>query len=268
MQNIKLPYYLSFDKLLYSTNLYGYEYNFYTAMISNNFILIGHSSKNPKKGNRQKAINKILKSRLIWNKSELKALNLILGEKQLYKITEWILTRILLKLGLILFWKECDTNIKCSIKEISLEKNHLNKPNIKIISNNNTLSNHKSFVSISHSKKEVFVALCNNPIGIDTELIDNHSESWENKIVSELEIINLSYLLKKCCDLSKETILTIIWALKESTLKIQDEISIGSLPEIVISIDNNRIITRAPTNNRIYYNYISFNNDSVLVLTI
>lgn len=268
MLSNKFPFYLSFDKLLYSTNLHGFEFNFYIIIKNKSLILIGHSSKDLKKGNRQKSINKIINDKLIWNKIESEDLNLMLNQIESYRLTEWILIRILLKLGLLLYWKECNIDFKISITEISLQKNQLNKPYIKVFSDNNAITNYIPFVSISHSKKEVFIALCTNPIGIDTELIDNHSEVWEKKIFSEQEINKLIKFLNRWRHLSRETIYTIMWSLKESTIKIQGDISLGSLPEIVVSVINNNIITRTPKSNIFYNNYLSVNNNSVLTLTI
>jgi len=267
MSSNKLPFYLFFDKLLYSTDFHGFELNFYLLRKNKSLILIGHSFKDIKKGIRQYFLKKIIKDQSTWNNIESDDLNLILHEKESYRIIEWILIRILLKIGLLLYWKECNIDPRISVKEIVLEKSQLNKPVIKIFSNSNIKTENIPFISISHSKQDVYLALCTKPVGIDTELINNHSEAWKKKIFSRIEFNNLTDLLKTWKNLSRETIYTIIWSLKESTLKIQDDISLGSLPKIAISISDNNIITRNPMNNKFYNNFITVNNNSVLVLT-
>jgi len=268
MSSYKFLFNLSFDKLLYSTNLHGFQFNFFNIKKNKNLILIGHSSKDLKKGNRQQSIKKIIKNDFIWNKIESESLNLMLNKIESYRLTEWILIRILSKLGLLLYWKECNIDFQISIKHISLQKNQLSKPFIKVFSNNNSIADSIPFVSVSHSKKDVFIALCIKPVGIDTELVENHSEAWKKRIFTKQEIKTLINFLKRWKNLAKETIYTIIWSLKESTIKIQDNMTLGSLPEINISIANNNIVTKTPKNNIFYHNYISINDNSVLILTI
>ena len=269
MLSKNFPSSFSLDNLVYSEKFHGFLYNFFTIEINANIILIGHCPKDYNKKNQKVFKKKILNENNFWNDVELEEANFLFEKKESFRLYDWLLVRVLLKLGLVLYWKKKNIEFNSSFKNITLLNHQRNKPLIKMFSDNQLLIfNVVPFISVSHSKKDIFIALSSNPIGIDTELITKHSEAWEKRIFSDQETTKIFNFLKKWRFLSKEIIYAIMWSIKEATLKMENKIPLGLLPKIIIDINNRDIITKTPLNKKTFKNYISINGSSVLVLTI
>lgn len=263
----KHPFF-SLESKIFTKQFHGIQFSFYPFRKSQENIIIGHCIKDLNLDNQKVMLEKILNELSIWDKKELKEFNLFIKKKQIFRLYETILTKILIKFGVPIYWGGKNEKFDIPPAKIILSKDQWNKPSIKIVSKRELYIIHNvPFISISHTKKDVYIALSSRPIGTDNELINDHSNSWQYKSFSEHESKNFIKFLNKRSIFSKKFIYTIMWALKESTMKVDEIIPLGLLPKVAINIINNNIITENPQKSKIYQNYILLMKDSVLVLT-
>jgi phosphopantetheinyl transferase (holo-ACP synthase) len=260
------PFNFSLDNLIHSGNLLSFYYHFYMVKINQKNVIIGKCPKNLDKNELEQKIYDIKDCKDFWNSCELKEINFLLKEKKFSRLFDWLSIRVLLKIGLPLYWKFLTIKQKAIPATIVLLKNQWEKPFINLQNESNP--NDIPFISVTHSKKDVFIALCSLPLGIDCELITNHSIDWERKIFSLHEFANFSNQLKKMIDISNETIYTLMWALKESTLKIRDNATLGMILKTSIQLLKDSILIKIDDSSQNYQGFISFKEDSVLALAM
>ncbi|MFX0072196.1 MAG: 4'-phosphopantetheinyl transferase family protein, partial [Candidatus Hermodarchaeota archaeon] len=223
-------------------------------------ILIGKAMK----VNSSRLIRRFLQNQSIWNKIELEEIEKRIKKTHISHFTEWILVRILAKWGVKLYLSK-----RIRLKNILLTKNSNNKPVLKIFTKDREhLLDELPYLSISHSKNYVFISLSSIPIGIDCELVSSRSNSWKNKVFSSQEIIRVDKHINKFKNFTLDTILTIMWSIKESTLKIIEGLTIGDIPDIKINTFSNQIITTISNYEKSYKNYFTVIDDTVLSLAL
>lgn len=261
--------FFSIENKIKSINYYDCQFNFYHLEINQENILFGQCFKNVNSDNQKIISEKMLKHMSFWAKEELDEMKTMKNKKQFSRLYEWILTKILVKFGASLYLRKYYTQLDISSDQITIIKDKWNRPSIKFILNNDIIKlDLIPFISISHTKYEVYISLCSKPIGIDNELLAFHSKSWERKIFNRKESEKIINYLKRWNIFSKDLIYTIMWSLKESTIKVEGTIPLGLLSKVSIDIMNDNIITKIPQKNRSYKNFISLTKDSVLILTI
>ena len=101
----------------------------------------------------------------------------------------------------------------------------------------------EGFISISHSKNIVGIAICSDfKVGLDVEAIRSKMNAIKHKFVSTEEFESLD------CD--SEQILTMIWTGKESLYKVSGTKSINFRTELFLNrMDTNKWIGRIEMNN-------------------
>ena len=247
------------DNLIFRYNLSNYK--------GTNLIL-GQCNKNLKINNKVDIIKKLMNQKSYWNKEELVKINKHFKNYQYKRLFEWILSKILIKIG-------CRFIIN-NRKEILYKKIHFEisknlSPKLKFEGKNihHQIKNEfsESFISISHSSSKIHVAICSQPIGIDCEDARSFSKELRKKFVKNDEFDQLESLLKIQIPCVQNKLDTIIWCIKESTLKIIGGIKIGNISQVNIEIRNHKIISSYPSINYEFVNFINIKNDSILILT-
>ncbi|MFX1445946.1 MAG: 4'-phosphopantetheinyl transferase family protein [Promethearchaeota archaeon] len=262
----KFPFCFSLDNLIHSENFLNFCCNFFITHINQKYIFMGHCPKNLSKSYLEQNIDNIKDFEYFWNNREINQIDNFLREKKYSRLFEWLSVRILLKIGLPLYWKFVSTNLNVSQKNIVLSKNKWNKPFINIISESNF--DYIPFISISHSKKDIFIALSSLPIGIDCEQISSYSINLINKIFTEQELTKFLNNFGKKIKISDEMIYTLMYSLKEATLKLITNSSIGMISKISIQLLNDSILTKYHNNCQNYKGFISLIEDSVLTVVM
>ena len=267
MSEKKFPFYFTLeDNLIHSENVFDFNCNFFKVKINQREVIIGQCPKRFNKYDLKQIDDAIKNYKKFWNNHELKEISLFFKKKKYLRLYEWLCVRILLKTGLLLYWKYGNFDLNVNPEKIDLLKNQLNKPFIYLLIESNP--DYIPFISISHSKKDVFIAICSSPIGIDCEVISNHSIYWKKKVFSIQELETFFYQFKKLVHIPNDSIYTLMWSLKESALKIGNNISLGLISKISIQLLDGCIITKLIHTNQTYQGFFSFNQDSVLTLTI
>ena len=262
------PFVFTLDYPKESYMLGGMQLNFYKMRIDNKWVLIGIYNKSESKKLQQEIILNLLDLNETWNQDELKSIQRFRIKKQRSRLYEWISSRVLIKYGLLFYFKDLLADDELKPNDIIICLNSSNKPSIELLPQDRDKKFKEiPYISISHTNNTVFVVLSPVLIGIDIEVITKHSESWQEKITGQKELNQVKRLMQKGDFNIKDISYTIIWALKESTLKVNGNNPLGILPLIVIETNDDRVITEIPNRNKKYQNYISILGDSVCVIT-
>jgi len=106
-----------------------------------------------------------------------------------------------------------------------------------------------------------------NQIGIDCEDVRSFSEKFREKFVKNDEFDQLKSTLNIHISHSRDILDTIIWCIKESTLKLIRDIKIANISQVKIEIRDQKIISSYPSINCEFVNFLNIKNDSILILT-
>jgi phosphopantetheinyl transferase len=261
------PFYFPLEYLIHSENFSDLQCNYFIIRMNQRIIFLGNCTKCLKKYEIKKAIKEITDYTAFWNILEFNKINHFMEKNRISRLFEWLCVRVLIKIGLPLYLKLNNFNInKLSPENILLSKDRFNKPFINLQKDFDP--NSIPYISISHSKKDVFIALSSTPIGIDCELISNHSNNWINKISSKQDSKHFSSKIKEMLNISDDKCNTIIWSLKEATLKIEEDLSLGLISEISIKILDDEIKVKVLKSNQNYHGLISFKDNSILAIVV
>ncbi|MHA1647754.1 MAG: 4'-phosphopantetheinyl transferase family protein [Promethearchaeota archaeon] len=244
--------------------LFNYVFQYYSLNLNGIIIIIGKCAKENQIMNKRKFLEK----ENFWNKNELKEIKNFLEKDQISRLQEWVLTRSMIKYGIGYMFKD---QIKIPLNNILVESYKKNKPKLNIESKNIENKIKKEFeeieISISHSNKLIYVALTSHQIGIDCEDIRSFSKEFREKFVNNDELDQLKSIINIHRSHSRDKLDTIIWCIKESTLKIIGDIKIANISQVKIEIRDQKIISSHPSRNYEFVNFINIKNDSLLILT-
>ena len=245
--------------------LFNSVIQYYSFNLNGNKIIIGKCTK------ENQLINErlFLEKENFWNKNELAEIKKFLEKNQISRLKEWVITRSMIKYGINFIFKE---QIDIPFSNIIIESNKRNKPNINIESENFENIIKKEIeeieISISHSNKMIYVALTTNQIGIDCEDVRSFSEEFRKKFVKNDEFNKLKSTLNISNPYSRDKLYTIIWCIKESTLKIIGDVKITNISQVKIEIRDQKIISSYPSINFEFVNFLNIKNGSILILTL
>ena len=261
---INLATLFQLEELIKSIYLFNSVFKYYSLDLNGIKIIVGKCTKNNQIMNERPFLEK----ENFWNKCEMREIKKFFEKDQISRLKEWILTRSMVKYGIRYMFKE---KIEIPFNNIIIESDEKNKPKLHIESKNIENKIKKEFeeivISISHSNKMIYVALTSNQIGIDCEDIRSFSKEFREKFVNNDEFDQLKSLLNIHISHSRDKIDTIIWCIKESTLKIIGDIKIANISQIKIEIRDKKIISSYPSINYEFVNFINIKNDSILILT-
>ncbi|MHA2000984.1 MAG: hypothetical protein ACTSVU_02705 [Promethearchaeota archaeon] len=153
-----------------------------------------------------------------------------ISESSIFRRFEWIFSRLLSK---HVYNKFCvkknlpNSSISCTYDIQGI-------PYINILQTKD-----KHFLSITHSQNDIFIVISNRRIGIDSELITEHSDAWKKKYFLPDEKENLQLFLQKkefnISHLDDTLIYSLLWMIKEAHVKQSRDVSITDLNKIEIS---------------------------------
>ncbi|QEE15399.2 4'-phosphopantetheinyl transferase superfamily protein [Promethearchaeum syntrophicum] len=245
-------------------NLFNSVFQYFSLNLNGIKIILGEFAKE----NQIKNEKQFLEKEDFWNKSEKKEIKNFLEKDQISRLQEWVLARSMIKYGIGYMFKD---QIKIPFNNITIESDKRNKPKLKIKSKNieNKIKKEceEIVISISHSNKMIYVALTSNQIGIDCEDIHLFSEKFREKFVKNDEFNQLKSTMNIQISNSRDIFDTIIWCIKESTLKIIRDAKLANISQVKIEIRDQKIISSYPSINYEFVNFINIKNDSILVLT-
>lgn len=204
----------------------AYVLRFYTVFLDGHDITIGMVLRSSRKNERKNLIT-IAKQKLVpRNLEDKKILETIIKKEKLARAEEWILSRFIIKHGASLHLKTTNSS-----------RESLN-------------------VSITHSSLLIAVVFASLPIGIDHEIVQIRDESWRRKMDPSDNINELLIFFKKWNNISQSVAETILWCMKEATLKAYGkEKKINALSSISIRMNGEKIITVLPD---VEFNYENF----------
>ncbi|MFX1500408.1 MAG: 4'-phosphopantetheinyl transferase family protein [Promethearchaeota archaeon] len=229
-------------------------------------VILGNIKKTKERNHLESTINKFSRISSFWNKFDLSSIIFMRERQQIHRLYEWLLTRVLIKFGINILYQQRNMNIIIKYKNILIKKDGSNKPIIEILLN--YYQEIKPYISISHSNQEIFVAFSFEDIGIDHELFTQNLNYFKRKFTSEEEYSKIAHFLKNLKSSFDDIILTIIWSIKEATLKLQGNLNISYLPKIEIKVNQNNIISKIPNQDKKYTNLLDVYDNSVLVISI
>ncbi len=207
----------------------------------------------------------------LWNDEELAEITNLKNKNGKTRLYEWVLSRILIKQGLMHYLKLNNIKNDINLDEITISTTNNNKPTIEILKQKqNNISKNIPFISISHSKNTIIIAFCEKIIGIDIESIKPHSFSWQKKIFPQQDSNKIFSFFKNQYIQSNDTIFTLIWSIKEATLKICEDNPLGLIPKIpiIINREENSIMTKHPLFENYFINYFSIIDESIIAITL
>ncbi len=247
-----------------SIYLFNSIFQYYSLNLNGNRIIIGkYAKENQIIGERD-----ILEKENFWNNSESTEIKTFLEKDQISRLHEWVITRSMIKYGINDIFKE---QIEIPFNNIMIEPNKNSKPKLFIESKNIDNKIKKDFeeivISISYSNKMIYVALTSNQIGIDCEDIRSFSEKFREKFIKNDEFYQLKSTLNIPISQSRDILDTIIWCIKESTLKIIGDVKIANISQVEIEIRDQKIISSYPSIKYEFINFINIKSNSILILT-
>ena len=261
-----------FEDPIKNISLFDHIIHFYSLNFNGNKIILAKCNKEDLKINKIELRNKILMKNIFWSKSELEDIKKFLEKDQISRLQEWIITRSMVKYGIgVVFNELFGSIIKIPFSNIFLNSSRKKKPWLEIeLKNNNELKRKikETDISISHSRKKIYVAFSQNQIGIDCEEIQDFSKRLISKIIKEREYNQIEELIKDFNINSKNFINSIIWTIKESTLKANGRKTVTAIQEIQISNDDNSLISYSPQDHEKYINYINIDNNSIFTISM
>lgn len=260
-----LSFLFSLEDSICSEFFFNHTFNFYQINKLNEDILVGRCVKDNLWKNQKFNLEDYTIEDNFWNSNEIDDMKSFIRKNQISRLQEWILTRTLIKYGFKVFYNENFTRLHLNFSDITILKNKHNKPYIKI---DNAEKISTLNISISHTKNYIFVAICSKPIGIDNEIIKNHSIYWEKKYFSKNEFEYITRFLNKYNSFSKNIITTLMWSFKEATLKLKGNQSLAEIKDIIIEVDGNDIITRFLSKNITAQNFFNIKEESIVSFSL
>jgi phosphopantetheinyl transferase (holo-ACP synthase) len=164
--------------------------------------------------------------------------------------------------------KNADFKESGQIKHFVINKTEKGCPYIK-----NTLDDqHKKgdfpYLSISYTKEFIIVCLGPKKFGIDCETILQRSNSWIEKNFMRSELEGFHYQLSKEIKNNPFSIPTILWTIKEATLKAKSDKSLSEIKKIQIKYDKNQILSNFFDGSETFQNFINLSEDIIISISI
>jgi hypothetical protein len=188
-------------KVVHQASIEHYTADFHAIKVANHDVVVGMARRARNNARQEMLLTSALRENEKWGNEEAKQITEYSMKKQFARGEEWILSRFIEKHGIPLF--------------------HGYFGIIK-----------SPCISISHSIDMVVVAFSDATVGIDHETVEARDASWHSKMDPANDAPRLAAFLSRWKDILMPTTETILWAMKEATMKAWGERDLGLLPAI------------------------------------